>query len=130
MLCHLEPPQAGHRSDHAGTERYPVRPADAGLDYAVKVIDRARLPPSIRTRADFGTMGMSPGAQYEVHHLCEQEGLRCRAGRAGASRRHSAESETKSPARANAGGLGEEKEGSASPTQTADAGVARGPRFS
>ena len=39
---------------------------DAGLDYAVKVIDRSS--PSVLnpgTRADFGTMGMSPGAQYE-----------------------------------------------------------------
>lgn len=35
---------------------------DAGLDYAVKVIDRSS--PSVLnpgTRADFGTMGMSPG---------------------------------------------------------------------
>lgn len=39
---------------------------DAGLDYAVKVIDRSS--PSVLnpgTRADLGTMGMSPGAQYE-----------------------------------------------------------------
>ena len=33
---------------------------DAGLDYTVKAIDR-----NPGTRADFGTMGMSPGAQYE-----------------------------------------------------------------
>ena len=39
---------------------------DAGLDYAVKVIDRSS-PSALNpgTRADFGTMGMSPGAQYE-----------------------------------------------------------------
>ena len=39
---------------------------DAGLDYAVKVIDRSS-PSALNpgTRADFGTMGMSSGAQYE-----------------------------------------------------------------
>ena len=63
---------------------------DAGLDYTVKAIDRSS-PSALNpgTRVDFGTMGMSSGAQYEYDHLCEQEGLRCRAGRGGASRRHS-----------------------------------------
>ena len=39
---------------------------DAGLDYTVKAIDRSS-PSALNpgTRADFGTMGMSSGAQYE-----------------------------------------------------------------
>ena len=59
-------PRAGHRSDHAGKSDILSALRDAGLDYTVKAIDRSS-PSALNpgTRADFGTMGMSSGAQYE-----------------------------------------------------------------
>ena len=102
---------------------------DAGLDYAVKVIDRSS--PSVLnpgTRADFGTMGMSPGAQYEYIIYVNKRDYDAARDAAGLPR-HSL-NQKRSPARAFArAGLFGRREGSF-PTQTADAGVARGPRFS
>ena len=97
---------------------------DAGLDYTVKAIDRSS-PSALNpgTRADFGTMGMSSGAQYEYIIYVNKRDYD--------AARDAAESETKSPARAFArAGLFGEKGRFRFPTQTADAGVAREPRFS
>ena len=77
---------------------------DAGLDYAVKVIDRSS--PSVLnpgTRADFGTMGMSPGAQYEYIIYVNKRDYDAARTRRGFPETF-AESETKSPARAFAAG--------------------------
>ena len=97
---------------------------DAGLDYTVKAIDRPQSGYPGRLRYH----GHVVGGTVRVHHLCEQEGLRCRAGRGGASRRHSLNQKQKvRPVQMHGPDFLGRREGSASPRKPLTLGLRGSP---